>query len=145
MITPQQRTEGNIDALIRPLATLPDGRPLRPLGAGAVTLARKLGLKLFTGSAAERQALAGDELELEIYAVAWLLIEDPATCWRATRNGWEFFCETTLLPWIFALPVAHIAPILAEITTSLAELGMAVVEPQAKREAAAPETAPPNI
>lgn len=138
------RERVNLDTLVRPpTVTLPGGVVVHELSAGVVTLARKLDLLLLTGDAAARAGLSTDDIELELYALGWLMCAAPAEAWRATRAPWDTFRDETLLPWIFALPAAAIEPLIEAITSRLAELGAASVEP-APRHPSNPESPPGN-
>lgn len=139
-----ERERVNLEALVRPPSiTLPGGVIVRELSAGVVTLARKLDLRILSGDAEARANLSTDDMELELYAVGWLMCAAPAEAWRATRAPWETFRDVTLLPWIFALPATAITPLIEAITSRLAELGAASVEPE-PRHPADPDAPPPN-
>ena len=83
----QNRERVNLDALVRPPSiTLPGGVVVHELSAGVVTLARKLDLRILTGDKEARAALSTDDVELELYAIGWLMCAAPAAA-GSPRNA----------------------------------------------------------
>jgi hypothetical protein len=146
-MTPDERTEKQIDAIIEP-APEAGTLKLRPFSAGTLTLCRKLKLTMILGSAEDKASLGDEEKQRQLTTFLFIQaapIETVKKAAKLAREDFAAFEDQYLLDFELSLPVGAMTQAVEQLVTGIEQVGAAQFETVPRETGSAtPEKAPPN-